>query len=245
VSRISVHRRLPVGAEVQGGTTSFRVWAPQRKRVEVLIDNSRTAPLEHEGGGYFSAEVSGVRAGSRYWYLLDGQGPFPDPASRFQPDGPHKASEVIDPDAYDWSDAGWRGLSLPGQIIYEMHVGTFTREGSWRAAATELPRLQELGVTAIELMPVAEFAGRFGWGYDGVDLFAPTHLYGQPDELRSFVDRAHVLGVGVILDVVYNHVGPDGNYLPEFADAYFTDRYKCEWGAAINFDGPDARPVRD
>ncbi|HEY0304166.1 MAG TPA: malto-oligosyltrehalose trehalohydrolase, partial [Longimicrobiales bacterium] len=211
----------------------------------MLIDDSRNAPLEREGDGYFSAELAGVRAGSRYWYLLDDDGPFPDPASRFQPDGPHQASEVIDPDAYDWSDGGWRGVRLPGQVIYEMHVATFTREGSWRAAATELIRLKDLGVTVIELMPVAEFAGRFGWGYDGVDLFAPTHLYGRPDELRSFVDRAHALGMGVILDVVYNHLGPDGNYLHEFADAYFTDRYKCEWGAAINFDGPDARPVRE
>ena len=171
--------------------------------------------------------------------------PYPDPASRFQPQGPHGPSEVIDPSAFAWTDRGWRGVGVTGQVIYEMHVGTFTPEGTWEAAARELPELADLGVTVLEVMPVADFPGRFGWGYDGVNLFAPTRLYGRPDDLRRFVDRAHAAGLGVILDVVYNHFGPDGNYLGQFSKDYFTDRYKNEWGEAINFDGPDAGPVRE
>src|SRR5207245_2443860 len=139
----------------------------------------------------------------------------------------------------------WPGLKIKSQIIYEMHVGTFTKEGTWRAAAQQLSELARIGITLIEMMPVAEFPGSFGWGYDGVDLFAPTHLYGTPDNMRTFVDRAHALGLGVILDVVYNHLGPDGNYLKEFSVDYFTDRYANEWGDAINFDGTNSRPVRE
>src|SRR5206468_11597027 len=154
-------------------------------------------------------------------------------------------SEIIDPAAFPWTDAGWPGVTPTGQVIYEMHVGTFTPEGTWAAAARELPALKDLGVTVVEVMPVADFAGTFGWGYDGVDLFAPTRLYGEPDGFRRFVDRAHELGLGVILDVVYNHLGPDGNYLKEFSEHYFTDRYANEWGEAINFDGEHAGPVRD
>jgi maltooligosyltrehalose trehalohydrolase len=152
---------------------------------------------------------------------------------------------VIDPRGFPWTDRDWHGCGLEGQVLYEMHIGTFTREGTWEAATRELPALADLGITVLEVMPVADFPGRFGWGYDGVNLFAPTRLYGSPDEFRRFVDRAHALGLGVILDVVYNHLGPDGNYLKEFAPAYFTDRYKNEWGEAINFDGDDAGPVRE
>src|SRR5206468_1439000 len=153
-------------------------------------------------------------------------------------------SEIIDPAAFPWTDAGWPGVTPTGQVIYEMHVGTFTPEGTWSAAAAKLPLLKDLGVTVVEVMPVADFAGRFGWGYDGVDLFAPTRLYGRPDDFRAFVDRAHALGLGVILDVVYNHLGPDGNYMGAFAPPFFTDRYTTDWGAAINYDGPDAGLVR-
>lgn len=240
-------RRLPTGAEVQpAGGTHFRVWAPRRKRVEVVIEGSGPAhALRPEPGGYFSARVEGIAAGTRYRYRLDGGDSFPDPASRRQPDGPHGPSEVVDPGAFAWSDGAWRGVSLPGQVIYEMHVGTFTREGTWEAAARELGHLAELGVTVIEMMPVAEFAGRFGWGYDGVDLYAPTRLYGAPDDLRRFVDRAHACGLGVILDVVYNHLGPDGNYLKEFAPDYFSDRYENDWGEPPNFDGRGCAPVRE
>jgi maltooligosyltrehalose trehalohydrolase len=201
--------------------------------------------MSSQEGGYFACHVPEASAGTRYRFRLDGAGPFPDPASRFQPDGPHGVSEVVAPDAFDWHDAGWAGVRLQGTVLYELHVGTFTREGTWRAAERELPRLRDLGITAIELMPVAEFPGKFGWGYDGVDLFAPTRLYGTPDDLRRFVDRAHALGLGVILDVVYNHLGPDGNYLREYSDTYFSNRYVNEWGDAINFDGDGSGPVRE
>jgi maltooligosyltrehalose trehalohydrolase len=152
---------------------------------------------------------------------------------------------VVDPRAFRWNDSGWRGVGPRGQVIYEMHVGTFTADGTYDAAARELPALRDLGITVVELMPVAEFAGRFGWGYDGVDLWAPTRLYGAPDDLRRFIDRAHALGLGVILDVVYNHLGPDGNYLKAFAPDYFTSAHDNEWGEALNFDGPNSDPVRE
>ena len=179
----------------------------------------------------------------RYRFRLDqGEAALPDPASRFQPEGPHGPSEIVDPGDFAWTDGAWRGRTREQLVIYEMHVGTFTPDGSWEAASRELPALAELGITCLEIMPVAEFPGRFGWGYDGVDLFAPTRLYGRPMDFRRFVDRAHALGIAVILDVVYNHFGPDGNYLKLFSAAYFTDRYDNEWGEAINFDGPDSRP---
>jgi maltooligosyltrehalose trehalohydrolase len=204
----------------------------------------RTVALEPEGDGYFAAEAPGS-AGLRYRYRLDDGDPLPDPWSRFQPQGPHGPSMVVDPNRYAWRDAGWQGLRIENQVIYECHIGAFTREGTLDAAARELPYLAELGITCIELMPVAEFPGRFNWGYDGVDLFAPFHGYGDPDALRRFVDAAHSRGIGVVLDVVYNHVGADGNYLARFSPDYFTDRYKNEWGAAINFDGTSSRPVRE
>ncbi len=243
-------RRLPIGAEVQpGGGVHFRVWAPRRHQVGVILDpggaRESAAPLTPEGSGYFSGPVPDAAAGTRYGFRLDGEPQtFPDPASRFQPDGPHGPSQVVDPAAFEWTDRDWPGRSIHGQVIYEMHVGAYTPEGTWAAAERELPWLVDLGITVIEVMPVAEFAGRFGWGYDGVDLFAPTRLYGQPDDFRRFVDRAHALGLAVILDVVYNHLGPDGNYLTQFSDAYLSKR-GTEWGEAINFDGPDAAPVRE
>jgi maltooligosyltrehalose trehalohydrolase len=236
-------RRLPIGAEPRGEATHCRVWAPRARAVDVVGDEA-TTPLKPEGDGYFSG-MAPVSVGGRYRYRLDDETAYPDPASRRQPEGPHGPSEVVDPEAFRWSDSDWRGLERAGQVIYEMHVGTFTREGTWEAAARELPELARLGVTVVEMMPVAEFPGRFGWGYDGVSLFAPTRLYGAPDDLRRFVDRAHAVGIGVILDVVYNHLGPDGNYLVAFAAEYFTDRYVNEWGTAMNFDGPEAGPVRE
>ncbi len=247
---VEPRRRLAVGAEVlEGGGTHFRVWAPKRQRVEVALDPDRDAVFvelkREDDGGYFSGTIPDAVDGSLYRLRLDGEQTFPDPVSRFQPDGPHGPSRVVDPSRFRWTDGAWRGVELAGQVIYELHVGTFTREGTWAAAARELAELAALGVTCIELMPVAEFPGRFGWGYDGVDLFAPTRLYGEPDDLRRFVDEAHRLGLGVILDVVYNHIGPDGNYLREFADEYFTDRRRTEWGAAINFDGPGSVHVRE
>ena len=146
---------------------------------------------------------------------------YPDPASRFQPEGPHGPSQIIDPSRFAWTDGAWRGCELEGQIVYELHIGAFTQEGTWASALAQLPGLAELGITVLEVMPVADFPGRFGWGYDGVNLYAPTRLYGSTDDFRRFVDRAHSLGIGVILDVVYNHLGPDGNYLAEFAPGVF------------------------
>jgi maltooligosyltrehalose trehalohydrolase len=224
----------------------FRVWAPCRRRIEVVLEGqSESWQLKPEGNGYFSGVVRAALVGSLYRYRLDDAGNYPDPASRFQPQGPHGPSQMIDPGQFAWTDQGWQGVGAEGQVIYEMHIGTFTPEGTWEAAGRELAALADLGVTVVEVMPVAEFPGRFGWGYDGVDLFAPTRLYGAPDDFRRFVDRAHALGLGVILDVVYNHFGPDGNYLKQFSPAYFTDRYKNEWGEPINFDGEEAGPVRE
>src|SRR5271163_650 len=220
-------RRLPIGAELQSrGGAHFRVWAPGCHEVAVEIEGLEPAALEPEPEGYFSLWSESARAGMHYRFRLDrGEAALPDPASRFQPGGPHGPSEIVDPDAFAWTDHTWRGVPREQLIIYEMHIGTFTSEGSWEAASRELPALAELGITCLEIMPVAEFPGRFGWGYDGVDLFAPTRLYGRPDDFRHFVDRAHALGIAVILDVVYNHFGPDGNYLKLFAAAYFTDRH--------------------
>jgi maltooligosyltrehalose trehalohydrolase len=232
---------------VEGGV-DVRVWAPAHRRVAIAHgpDGAQTMELAAEPGGTFAGVVPGMGAGSRYGFLL-GADPkiYPDPASRAQPDGPHGLSAVIDPRAFRWNDAGWRGVGTHGQVIYELHVGTFTSEGTYEAAARELAALRDLGITVIELMPVAEFAGRFGWGYDGVDLWAPTRLYGTPDDLRRFVDRAHALRLGVILDVVYNHLGPDGNYLKAFAPDYFRSDRSNEWGEALNFDGPGCEAVRE
>jgi maltooligosyltrehalose trehalohydrolase len=247
MDRLPQTRLLPVGAEpLPGGGTHFRVWAPRRRRVEIVLMNGAATELAAEPNGYFSGHVAEARVGSLYHFRLDGASALlPDPASRFQPEGPHGPSQVVAPDAFRWTDGNWPGVGRDGQVLYEMHIGTFTREGTWAAAMRELPELATLGISVLEMMPIAEFPGRFGWGYDGVDLFAPTRLYGTPDDLRRFVDRAHALGLGVILDVVYNHIGPDGNYLKQFANNYFTARYKNEWGEAINFDGDDAGPVRE
>ncbi len=238
-------RRLPIGAEPRGDGTHVRVWAPAATRVGVVVDGGPRAELQREADGYF-AGLADMTVGARYWFALDeGDRLYPDPASRFQPEGPHGPSEVVDPATFPWTDATWAGAVLDGQVIYEMHVGTFTREGTWQAAARQLAELARLGNTMIEMMPIADFDGRFGWGYDGVDLFAPTRLYGRPDDLRRFVDRAHALGLAVVLDVVYNHFGPSGNYLRMFSPAYFIDTYENEWGDAINFDGPGSGPVRE
>lgn len=244
-------RRLPVGAEVQpDGGVHFRVWAPASQRASVVFGGSGGASggaevvLCAEEGGYWSGFAAEGRVGMAYRYRLD-SGTFPDPASRYQPNGPHEASRIVDPGAFPWSDHAWRGVKRKGQVIYEMHIGTFTREGTWAGAIAHLPQLAELGITLLEVMPVADFPGRYGWGYDGVNLFAPTRLYGEPDDLRRFVDRAHALGLGVILDVVYNHLGPDGNYVREFAPHYFSESHKTEWGDALNFDDRYAAPVRE
>ncbi|MBI4447071.1 MAG: malto-oligosyltrehalose trehalohydrolase [Acidobacteria bacterium] len=254
-SVLEVARGLPVGAELlKGGGVHFRLWAPRRKKVSVVLEgeasnrfeNPREIPLTAEGRGYFSGLVSEAAAGTLYRFRLDGEARLlPDPVSRFQPEGVHGPSQIVDPWQFPWTDHNWSGVQLRGQVLYEMHIGTFTPEGTFKAAAKQLHELAELGITTVQVMPVAEFPGRFGWGYDGVFPFAPTRLYGRPDDFRHFVEEAHRCALGVILDVVYNHLGPDGNYLKEFSEDYFTDRYTTDWGEAINFDGESCGPVRE
>jgi maltooligosyltrehalose trehalohydrolase len=241
-----IARRLAIGAELISPTlTSFRVWAPDHETVRLVVDDV-TYDLRPDGDGYFRADVA-AGAGSRYGFLLGDHDErlYPDPASRFQPDGPHGLSEVVDPGAYRWRDVTWPGVRLRGQVIYELHIGTFTRAGTWRAAIAHLGQLRDLGVTLLQVMPIADFPGAFGWGYDGVNWFAPTRIYGDPDDCRRFVDEAHAIGLGVLLDVVYNHLGPSGNYLARFARDYFSDRHQTDWGPGINFDGPRAEHVRE
>jgi len=249
----SVKRRYPIGAELIGPKeTHFRVWAPKAQHVDLVLEESaeknakRTFhPLKAEDGGYFSG-VANVGAGSSYRFRINQAEHFhPDPASRFQPHGPHGSSCIVDPAKFPWTDSQWPGLKMKGQVIYEMHVGTFTPEGTWESAAKQLSELAKIGITVVEMMPIADFPGNFGWGYDGVDLFAPTHLYGTPEDLRIFVNHAHSLGLGVILDVVYNHFGPDGNYLGVYSDDYLTRENENDWGDSINFDGANSAPVRE
>jgi maltooligosyltrehalose trehalohydrolase len=236
-----------IGARPCPGGTYFRVWAPMAKRVQAVLEHSGVRfQLSPEEAGYFSGTFPGASSGDQYKFSLDDGEPFPDPASRYQPQGPHGPSEIVDPCGYKWSasEADWRGVSIDKQVLYELHIGTFTPEGTFLAAIRELPRLRELGITSIECMPLAEFAGSVGWGYDGVALFAPHHQYGKPDDLRRMIDSAHEHGLGVLLDVVYNHLGPDGNYLSKYSDHYFSGRV-TDWGNAINFDGEDSLPVRE
>jgi maltooligosyltrehalose trehalohydrolase len=240
-------RRLPIGAEATGNAVHFRVWAPAAELVELADEQGRKLlELEAEIDGYFSGQLEGAGAGLLYWFRLNGEDLLlPDPASRFQPKGPHGPSQVIDPESFPWTDANWPGVQLRGQVIYELHVGSFSREGTWEAAALQMKELWELGIRTVEIMPVADFPGRFGWGYDCVNFFAPTRLYGQPSDFRQFVDFAHSIGMGVILDVVWNHAGPDGNNLDKFSPDYFSKRYAGEWGQPLNFDGENSRPVRE
>ncbi len=246
-------RRFAIGAEPLGTRgTHFRVWAPSCRKLDVVereLSSDRAVArysLEREAGGYFRGLVPELRSGQLYSFRLNEQEQlYPDPASRFQPLGPHGPSQIVDASNYRWQASKFPGARAHGQVIYELHLGTFTTEGTYAAAAREIPELSRLGVTTIELMPVAEFPGRFGWGYDGVNLWAPTRLYGQPDDLRRFIDAAHQSGLAVILDVVYNHLGPDGNYLEVFSPDYFTDRHPNEWGKCLNFDGKDSAAVRE
>jgi maltooligosyltrehalose trehalohydrolase len=249
---LPVTRTLSVGPELQiSGGTHFRVWAPKRRTVEVALFDADDNPkgnlvaLEAEGDGYFSGLLAEAGPGARYKLALDGGQAFPDPASHFQPDGPHGHSVVVNHRAFPWTDSNWSGVSIRGQVIYELHIGTFTPGGTYETAKEKLASLRDLGVTVIEVMPVACFPGEFGWGYDGVSLYAPYQRYGTPDDFRSFVDYAHSMGLGVILDVVYNHLGPDGNYLTQYSDDYFHRERATEWGDAINFDGENSGPVRE
>ncbi|MEX2446077.1 MAG: malto-oligosyltrehalose trehalohydrolase [Dehalococcoidia bacterium] len=238
--------RPSLGAWVQDGATHFRVWAPAATSVMVEVDaggGSTEHAAHRDSEGYHTLVLPGIGAGARYHYRLDGAGRFPDPASRFQPEGVHGPSEVVDP-THAWRDDAWPGLDRDHVVLYELHIGTFTPEGTFDAAARMLPHLADLGVTAVQVMPVADFAGDRNWGYDGVALYAPSRAYGRPEDLRAFVDAAHAAGIGVVLDVVYNHFGPSGAYHSQFTPRYFTEAHQTPWGAAINLDGPDSQHVR-
>jgi maltooligosyltrehalose trehalohydrolase len=236
---------MPFGAELREDGVAFRLWAPSRALAAVIVDGVKHV-LEPRSEGWFERTVSGARAGARYSFAFVGREVHvPDPASRFQPDGVHAPSMVIDPRAYRWRETGWRGRPWHETIVYELHVGTFTPGGTYAAAAERLDDVAALGVTAIELMPLAQPAGSRNWGYDGVLPFAPQHAYGTPDELKRFVDAAHARGLCVFLDVVYNHFGPEGNYLHEYAGAFFTERHHTPWGTAINVDGEHSDTVRE
>lgn len=238
-----VHR-MPFGAEPRPGGTAFRLWAPGAARVGLCVDDAAPRPMQARDDGWHEAFVAGVGAGARYAYLLPDGLRVPDPASRANPDGVHAASRVVDPLAYAWRDGAWRGRPWHEAVTCEIHVGTFTPEGTFAAAADRLAGLASLGITAVELMPVAAFPGRRNWGYDGVLPFAPAACYGTPDDLRRFVDAAHAAGLMVLLDVVYNHFGPEGNYLHAYAPAFFSARHATPWGAGINFDGDGCAVVR-
>jgi maltooligosyltrehalose trehalohydrolase len=199
--------------------------------------------MQRAEDGWWTATVDSARAGDRYGFVLDGGPTRPDPRSAFQPDGVDGLSELVDHDRFEWTDRQWRGMALVGAVLYEIHVGTFTPEGTFEGVIDKLAHLVELGVDAIELLPVVEFSGERGWGYDGVDLFAPHHAYGGPDDLKRLVDACHQAGLGVVIDVVYNHLGPVGNYLGEYGP-YFSERHQTNWGAAVDFDGPGSDEVR-
>ena len=239
---------LPIGAWPDQNGVRFRVWAASASHVEVVLyDGARETgvfALTPEAGGYFAGHVAGIGPGARYMYRLEAGDPRPDPATRSQPAGVHSVSQVVDPASFVWTDGDWRGIPLEDAVIYELHVGAATEAGTFDALIERLDDLRDLGVTAIELMPVADFPGERGWGYDGVSLFAPAHAYGGPEALRRLVDAAHARGLAVLLDVVYNHLGPDGNYLRQFSQQYFTDRHHTPWGEALNLDGPGSAQVR-
>jgi maltooligosyltrehalose trehalohydrolase len=236
--------RPQLGAIAHGDHTRFTVWAPKARALDVLLtDHDEPLTMTKQAGGYFSLATPLARAGSKYRIRLDGKDAFPDPASRFQPDGVHGESEVVDASAFQWTDDAWEGHPLERMVVYELHVGTFTPEGTFAAATERLEYLCDLGVNTVELMPVADFPGERNWGYDHAALYAPSRAYGRPDDLRRFVDQAHKLGLAVILDVIYNHLGPDGAYAAAFAP-FFTDKHHTPWGLAINLDDTHGEGVR-
>jgi maltooligosyltrehalose trehalohydrolase len=239
--------RLERGAVPQAdGSSRFSVWAPNAKTVEVAISRDgavQTCPLHRDDAGVHSGALPRVPAGTDYTYRLDGGPDRPDPVSRWRPAGVHGPTRIVDPGAFQWTDAGWRGLETADLVIYELHVGAFSRAGTFDGVIERLPMLRDLGVSAIEIMPVSEFPGPRNWGYDGVSPYAVQSTYGGPNGLKRLVDAAHRQGLAVLLDVVYNHLGPEGNYLREFAP-YFSDRYRTAWGEGLNLDGPDSDEVR-
>jgi maltooligosyltrehalose trehalohydrolase len=238
------------GAWIEGTAACFRVWSPDHHRLElVLFDGDRRSELgsvamEREPGGYFYTELAGQDQGIGYKYRIDGEGPYPDPLSRSQRWGVHGPSELIDL-GFSWTDAAWRGVPLEALVLYELHVGAATKAGTFEALVPRLGEIRALGATAIELMPVASFPGRRNWGYDGVGLYAPSQVYGGPRGLQRLIDAAHAAGLAVLIDVVYSHLGPDGNYLRAFCSRYFTGRHHTPWGEALAYDGDDAASVRE
>lgn len=246
MSEARLHHRhsLPFGAEFSREGTRFRLWAPNANNATLIL-HDRSAPLSlQQENGWYAATVADVSAGSRYRYRIDDEIDVPDPASRFNPEGVHGPSEVINPHGFDWQDAEWRGLPWSQAVVYELHVGTFTPEGTFDAIIPRLGELAALGINTLELMPVNAFAGNRGWGYDGVLPYAPHPAYGRPDDLKRLIQAAHQHRMMVLLDVVYNHFGPDGNYLSRYARDFFTDRHHTPWGNAINFEGAHGRNVR-
>jgi maltooligosyltrehalose trehalohydrolase len=230
--------RLPDGA------WEFLLWSPNSPSVSLhLLDPDQLIPMQTEAHGYHRATLDNLQPGAPYLYRLEDGRELPDPASRFQPEGVHKPSALVDTESFRWTDHNWKGIRLEDSIFYELHVGTYTREGTFDALIPRLPELVDLGITVVEIMPVAQFPGSRNWGYDGVYPFATQNSYGGPDAFHRFVDAAHGHGLAVALDVVYNHLGPEGNYLSAFGP-YFTDRYRTPWGQAINYDGEDSDPVR-
>ncbi|MBX6392765.1 MAG: malto-oligosyltrehalose trehalohydrolase [Burkholderiales bacterium] len=239
---------MPFGTQLlEGGGVRFRLWAPSARHVDLVLamESGRAElPMRAAEDGWYETVVANASVGARYAYRIDGGISVPDPAARFNPEDVHAPSEIVDPFAYEWQDGDWRGRPWEEAVLYELHVGTFTPVGTYAAAMEKLDYLVDLGVTAIELMPVAEFPGKRNWGYDGALLFAPNANYGRPEDLKRFIDAAHARGLMVFLDVVYNHFGPEGNYLHIYAESFFNPRHQTPWGAAINYDGPDARTVR-
>jgi maltooligosyltrehalose trehalohydrolase len=239
---------MPFGAQLNDdGTVRFRLWAPKAGSVGLRLPDfpSHDLAMTPRDGGWFEIVTGEARSGSKYQFVVDGDQSVPDPASRYQPEGVHGASEVVDPSAFEWRDAEWRGRPWCEAVIYELHIGTFSSAGTYAGAETKLDYLAELGVTAVELMPLASFPGERNWGYDGVLPYAPATPYGRPEDLKRFIDSAHARNLMVLLDVVYNHFGPEGNYLWCYAPQFFSDRHHTPWGQAINFDGPASRTVRD
>jgi maltooligosyltrehalose trehalohydrolase len=245
---MNCRHRMPFGAELRDGGAHFALWAPGATQVDLALvagPQRGHLPMRRLDGGWHEAEVERADQTTRYAFRIEGPLLVPDPASRCNPDGVHGPSRIVDPDAYRWHDGGWRGRPWHEAVIYELHVGAFTTAGTFAAAIERLDELAALGVTAIELMPVAAFSGRHGWGYDGVLPFAPHAGYGRPEDLKRLVDAAHARGLMMLLDVVYNHFGPDGNYLHAYAPQFFNPRHHTPWGAAVNFDGEASRTVRD
>jgi maltooligosyltrehalose trehalohydrolase len=233
------------GPSFEEGGIRFRLWAPAEKRVDLVIEGQGDPiAMTPAGNGFFESFVEGLRAGTRYWFALSGGQRVPDPASRFQPEDVDGPSEAIDPSGYRWRES-WPGRRWDDVVLYELHLGAFSPEGTFAGAALKLDHLAELGVTAVEIMPVSDFRGRWNWGYDGAFPYAPDATYGRPQDFKAFVERAHAHGIAVLLDVVYNHFGPEGNFLPLYAPDFFTSRHRTSWGDAIQFDGPNSRPVRD